>query len=63
MDTGYLDLVLKRIEPMFDAIQNPFDLQLILAATMTRCLNCNSRLYRTAWPNAVTVRKSAMIAL
>lgn len=44
METGYLEMVIQGIEPVFDAIQDPYDRQFILAATMTRCLNCNSLL-------------------
>lgn len=44
METGYLKSVIQGIEPMFDAIQDPFDRQFIMAATMTRFLNCDSLL-------------------
>lgn len=44
MEKGYLKSVFLRIDPMFDAISNPFDRQFIMAATMTHCFNCSSLL-------------------
>lgn len=44
MKTEYLEFVLKEMDPMFDAIDDPSAKQLILASTMTRFLNCDSLL-------------------
>ncbi len=44
METEYLGFVLKGIEEMFDGVDDPSAQQLIMAATMTRFLNCDSLL-------------------
>lgn len=44
METEYLEFVLKGIGEMFDAVDDPSAQQLIMAATMTRFLNCDSLL-------------------
>ena len=44
METGHLKSVIQGMEPMFDAIHDPFDRKFIMGAAMTRCLNCNSLL-------------------
>ncbi|MBF0503109.1 MAG: transposase [Candidatus Riflebacteria bacterium] len=44
MKIDYLEFVLKEMDTMFDAITDPSVKQLMLAATMTRFLNCDSLL-------------------
>ncbi len=44
METGYLASILNGMASMFDAITSPSDRQLIMVASLTRFLNCDSLL-------------------
>jgi len=44
MDTGYLDFVLKGMSEMFDGVIDPSDRSYLLAASLSRYMNCDSLL-------------------